>query len=135
MRFCCVIFLLLFSRAFCGDIEPGYYPISDPDLSMIYKYQYDADFEFWHHIDGGFEFTNPATKQVEKFDHLSELTDSLTMVKRDLALIWFHKSAVPETKQQELARKLSKDVQKSGFKRVIVLGASGSGVWFLSDTE
>lgn len=68
-----LICLLLAATGMADDLPLGFYSIFDSESSQVFDFEKKAEFKIWHRLGGEFEFTDLATKEVEKFERLPEL--------------------------------------------------------------
>jgi len=111
------------------DLHPGFYSIGHPRLGDVSDLANDADLVVTCDIGVGFTY-----KQGE-YDTISDLAGAINISEKNLGVVWLPKSKHSKKEFQEEAEIVSRDFLELGFKRVVVLGASGSGIWLISDTQ
>lgn len=125
-------------------LEPGFYPAFDsqekPGFDELSKLSDTADREIWMDREGKYDLflgkiTDGARHPIEL--EFSEISFFLQHERhKDLLVVWFDKSIMWNEKDfiTKRAREVTGRLRELGYRRIVILGAAGSGMHYVADT-
>jgi len=127
-----------------ADLPLGFYPvISDegkPTAHVIFEIESKADrtisYDDEKNYDLGLEKITDGEKSQIRFK-FEEIKDFLEREKhKDLIVVWFEKLVMANKDEpvSAQAKAVVTQMKAAGYKRVVILGASGFGVHYLADS-
>lgn len=138
------LFLTLLS-AFGAERQLGHYSLlpgdGELDATPIFEIRDKADREIWCGIDGDFDLglgkvtDGSRTPMYLTFDVIRNFLAQERH--KGLVVLWFEKFTMSSEDSilAERVKLVTKQMQEVGFRRVVILGASSSGVHYVADTE
>jgi hypothetical protein len=140
-----LFYWLVVSLSKGSELELGFYPAlpesNEQSASLIFDIEKQADRTIWHDKEKNFDIglgkvTDGSRNPIQlKFDEIKDfLSDERH---KDLIVVWFDKSVMWNDKPfiTKRATEVTKQMKEVGFKRVVILGAAGSGVHYVADTQ